>query len=325
MAINQLVGIFTTKMRLEFINAYMATAEPAPYEKYTTIVPSTARIENYSWMSPSPGIALYAGHRRYGKIDTIRYSVENKEFDSGFEVLLRDIQDDQIGGYEIKPKELAERAKKWPSKWVINTLSLAKTLNGFDGSPFVATTHNIGSYATNGNQLSYTSSGSSDGKTYKLIALYHGGLLKPMIWQARKQPEFMTTAGTPQSSEAKIVRYWIDMEGQAAFGYWWDAIWIDITNTPSVNDIHSMFALVEAQFRTFQLPIATPAEIPEYIHEQTVFSQENLTFAGSTGLGEALRQALQQDWAPQIIGSNMVATTNRFKGYANYVVSALLN
>src|SRR5262245_51263295 len=107
MPVDQKVGIFTDALRSEFINSYAGVIEPAPWEKWTTKVPSTARIEHYVWMTPSPGVALYAGHRRYGKLDAVRYSVENKEFDAAFDVLLRDIEDDQVGGYMMKPRELA--------------------------------------------------------------------------------------------------------------------------------------------------------------------------------------------------------------------------
>src|SRR6478752_8534808 len=103
MSINSKVDVFTTAMRTEFQIAFQATAEPAPWEKITQIIPSSARIEHYTWMSPTPGIAQYTGHRRYGKIDTVRYDVENKEFDASFEVLLRDIEDDQTAGYMRKP------------------------------------------------------------------------------------------------------------------------------------------------------------------------------------------------------------------------------
>lgn len=322
MSVDAKVTIFTNKMRTEFVTAYTATAEPAPWEDFTWVFPSGARIEHYNFMSPTPGLAKYAGHRRYGKIDVVYYRVENKEFDAAFEVLLRDVEDDTTSGYEIKPKELSQRAKLFPGRWVLKQLALGKTLNCYDGGAFIADSHAIG---TVDNLIAYTSTGSSDSATYKLIALHRGGPLKPLIWQSRKGPRFMTNAGESRSFEAKILRYWIDLEGECAFGYPWDVCWVDITNTPDVNDMHKIFAAVEKQFRTYQLPKSLASEDGEYIHEQTVFSSGNMTFAGSTGLSEVLRQALNEDWAPQTIGSNTVATTNRFKGYAKYVVSAFLN
>ena len=39
--------------------------------------------------------------------------------DSAFEVKLRDVEDDQVGGYKLKPAELAQRAKLFPGRWVM--------------------------------------------------------------------------------------------------------------------------------------------------------------------------------------------------------------
>lgn len=321
MAVNNKVDVFTTTMRTEFQVAYQATAEPAPWEKFTQAIPSSARIEHYTWMSPSPGLNLYAGHRRFGSIDTVRYSVENKEFDASFQVLRRDIEDDQTGGYMLKPKELAERAKKFPGRWVIKHLSNAEGRTCFDGTNMAANSHVIGT----GDNLLAKDCASNDGLTYNIAALFTGGTLKPLLWQNRKPPEFKTDAGSPTSDMAKIVHYWIDMEGEAAYGYWWDLVWVNVTDTPNVTEMHEIFSSIEAAFRTFTLPKSLASEDGEYIHEQVEFSASNLTLVASTGLAELLRQSLNQDWVPQSVASTVVPTTNRFKGWASYVVSAFMN
>lgn len=331
MSVNNKVDVFTTSMRTEFQIAFEETAVPAPWQAYTTEVPSSARIEHYTWMSPTPGIDQYAGYRRYGKIDAVRYSVENKEFDASFEVLLRDIEDDQTGGYALKPKELAIRAKKFPGRWVIKHLAAGESRLCFDGTAMFANSHDIG---TGDNLLAYNGA-VNDAATFNLAALYFGGPLKPLIYQNRKPPKFNTNAGTPQSEEAKICRYWIDMEGEAAYGYWWDAVWVNITDTPTVAEMHEIFSQIEVAFRGFQLPKSSNSEDGEYVHEQTAFSVENLHLVGSVGLSEVLRQALNNDFVPQTITggqggsgsgtSQTVAVSNRFKGWAGYTVSAFMN
>jgi phage major head subunit gpT-like protein len=312
---NTQVDIFTNSMRSEFLNSYTAVAEPAPYEKVTQRVNSTVRTEHFTWMSPTPGIGLYQGHRRYGVLDPIRYSVENKEFDAAFEVLLRDIEDDQTGGYALKPKELAMKAKMWPGRRVLKTLSLGTSTTCFDGSNFFANSHTIG---TGDNLLTYDAA-SNDSTTHKIVALYTGGLLKPLIWLDRKAPNFQTDSGTPESFKAKRVRYWIDLEGEAAFGYWWDAIHVTVTDTPTVAEVHSIFANIEAAFRSFRLPTSLSSDEQERPHEQVVFSASNLCMVHSTTLAEVMRQALNGDWVPQATAgaTSAVATTNRFRGFAD--------
>lgn len=321
MAVDQKVGIFTTRMRSEFLRAFKATAEPAPYERYTQVIPSDARIEHYTWMSPSPGLALYQGHRRYGKVEPIRYSVSNKEFDAAFSVLLRDVEDDQTGGYDLKPKELADRARLFPGRWVLKQLALGTTNLCFDGTAFFANSHTIGS---GDNLLTQTATGNSDGLTYKMVALHHGGALKPLIWQNRKPPKFRTNAGTPQSDEAKEIRYWIDMEGEGAYGYWWDAIHLTFTNLPNVADIHTALGSITTAFRGFTLPKSLTSEDGEYIHEQTQFSTENLTLVVAPAIERVVYQALNAEWIPVTIGATTVSNTNLYRGYAEVVATNFL-
>jgi phage major head subunit gpT-like protein len=307
-------------MRTEFQLAYEATAEPAPWEGFTTKVPSKARIEHYTWMTPSPGLQQYKGHRRYGKLDATKYSVENVEFDAAFQVKLRDIEDDQTGGYQLKPKELAERAKLFPGRAVIKQLALGTASPCFDGTNFFADSHTIG---VGDNNLTFDGA-ANDGLTYKLAALHTGGPLKPLLWQDRKPPKFEDNSGTQQSKEAKLVNYWIDLEGAAAYGYWWDAVFVAITDTPTVVEFHTILQNILNAFYTFQLPKALTSDDGEFIHEQRVFTESNLTLVGSVGLTEIATQALAQDWVPQTIGANTVAVTNRYKGKAKFIPSALM-
>ncbi len=319
MSLDTQIGIFTDVMRTEFNVAYQATAEPAPWEKFTQRIPSTARIEHYTWMSPSPGLAKYAGHRRFGKIDATRYSVENLEFDASFEVLMRDIKDDQTGGYNQKPKELAERAKKFPGRWVLKQLALGTSATlglCFDGTSFFANSHTIG---TGDNLLARTGSANSDGLTYNLAALFTGGPLKPLLWQERMGPDFQTDGGTPQAKLNKTVKYWIDFEAQAAYGYWWDSVLMQFTNLPNVTDFQLALADISTAFRGFQLPKSLTSEDGEYIHEQEVFSSKNMTLVGSAALERVAAGALNEDFVPVTVGGSTVAANNIYRGWADFV------
>lgn len=333
MAVDSKVSIFTNAMRSEFINAYETVADPAPFEKFTQIIPSDARIEHYAWMSPSPGMAQWRGHRRFGKINSIRYSVENKEFDSSFSVLLRDIEDEKVGGYKLKAAELSDRAKAFPGRWALKGVGTAGQTGTacFDGSNFYADSHNLGS---GDNNLTFDGGG-NDGVSHRLYAFHTGGRLKPILWQNRKPPKFMTDAGSDASSKRKQVDYWIDMEGEMAFGYWWDSVYVAITDTPTITEMHTIFANIENAFRGFTLPKALTSDDGEYPHEQTQFSSKNLCLVGTPKLGPILRQALNSEWVPvgtgvaaagamASVNSNNVGANNLFLGWADYMVSNLV-
>jgi phage major head subunit gpT-like protein len=317
------INVFTAAMRTEFLNAYeqVDPATPAPYEAFTAIIPSTARIENYAWLSPVPGIQQYKGHRRLGNIDAIKYTVTNLEFDASFEVLNRDVEDDQVGGYMMKPKDLARKAKLYPGRLALKTLAAGETTLCFDGTNFFATAHNIGSAPANGNLLTFDGA-ANDGATHKAILLIHDGPIKPLVYQDRKKAEFNTDAGTPGSKFSKKSRYWTDLEGAGAFGFWWDAIKVNITDTPTIPEAQTILANMANQLRGFKLPKATPSDDDERPHEQLVFGRDNATLVVSSQLGEIFRTVLNAENIVASAGGGIA--TNIYRGFANLVVTGFL-
>jgi len=334
MSLDNTVGALTARLRSEFWKAWEETAVAAPWEDYSSILPSTTRIENFINATPVPGMSEWFGHRNYGKIDSFLYQIRNKTFHNGFLASLEDLEDDQVGLLTSKPKELVIRAKKFPGRAVMKLMSQGTSTVAFDGANFFASSHNFGS---GNNSLTFTtadstSGSSTSGNTYKLVSLTYGdSMLKPMIWQNRSGPDFETNSGTPQSKESRQVRWWCDLRGAPAFGYWWNSVYTAISGLPTVAEMHSIYQQIESAYRTFQLPKTISTEDGEYVHEQTLFTQANHTMAGSTGIAEPLRQSLNQDWVPQTIGGGQgtnpqtVATMNNYKGFAKYVVSAFLN
>jgi phage major head subunit gpT-like protein len=322
------VSALTATLKSEFWKAWEETAKPAPWEPFTTIIPSTTRIENYINAVPVPGMTEWFGHRNYAKVDSFVYSIRNKTYHNGFMAALEDVEDDQVGFLMSKPKELAIRAKKFPGRAVLKLLSQGDSTPAFDGAYFFADSHNFG---TGDNKLTYTTADAGTASathlnTYKICALYHGdSFLKPLIWQMREAPDLQTNGGTPQSKESRQIRWWCDMRGAPAFGFWWNAIQMSVTGLPTVVEMHDIFSAIEGAFRLFTLPMTISTEDAERPHEQSLLSTENLTMVTSTGLGEVMRQALTQSWVPQGVSGTTVATTNNYVGWANHLISAFLN
>lgn len=307
------IDIFTAVLRTEFERGFNAVADPAPIDKALQIIPSTAREENYAWLSPVPAIDTYKGYRRYGKISEIKYKISNLEYDAAFEVLNRDIEDDQTGGYLRKAKDLSLKAKLFPGRRVLQNLATGKTTTCFDGSAFFADSHTIG---TGDNKIDGTAA-ASDSVVHNMVVMHVGGSVKPLLWQNRKGPKFMTDAGSPEALKSKTSKYWIDMEGAAGFGYWWDAVLVEYANTPTVAEIQTTLGAVEAQFRSFYIPINIPSDTPEYVHEQTEFSEKSILTVCSPKLFHILRQALTL--------SLINNTENVYKGWSQLMPTNFLN
>jgi len=329
------INVFTAAMRTEFLKNMQAAAAPARVDEFVQIVPSTARIENYAWMTPAPGISEYVGHRRAGQIGQIKYSVFNKEYDATVTVQLRDVDDDQVGGYMLRVKDIAEKAKIFWGRLALKTLAAGKTTTCFDGTNFFLTTaHTLGgskntpppTFGGGNNFLTFTSSFSADSLVHRFAMLVHSGSLKPLLYQDRKPAKFETDAGTPQSQKAKKADYWVDLEGAGAYGYWWDACLCEITNTPGLVDLFSCIDAVKHQFRGFTLPQALSTDDPERVHEQTEFTPATVTIVCSTGLEQLFNHALNEDRVGvSVAGSTAGITSNIYYKSAGLVTSGFMD
>lgn len=334
------VTALTASLRSEFWKAWNQVAKPAPWEEVTTILPSTTRFENYLNANPVPGFQLWQGSRNYAQLSTFVFQVQNFTFHDDFFATLEDVEDDQTGLLMQQPKFLSEKAKLFPGRLVDKLLgrALGATIAGvgpqigltvaFDGSPFFfnRTVSTANAFGVGNNLINYTSTGSADGLTYNLAALYYASpVLKPLVWQHRSGPDFETNSGAPESKENRQIRWWVDLRGAPFFGYWFNAVGVNITNTPNVADMHAIYSAINAAYRTFKYPVVISTEDGEYVHEQTVFDQSNLCLVASTYLSEQIRQSVMKDLVPQNVGNNTVAVENTFKGYAKWYVSRYLD
>lgn len=311
------INLFTAAMRSEFLNAMAVVGEPAPIDIVTTEIKSTARLENYAWMSPSPGISRYVGHRRLANLSSIKYTLENLEYDGSFSVKLRDLDDDQVGGYKLRMRELVQKAgAPFRTRELLRLMANGQTTLCFDNSNFYAMSHNLGGYESNaanfgisgvtgGGNLLTVDPAASDGITHCMTVSVVNSMLNPFIYQNRKPPEFNTDAGTPASKKAKKADYWIDLEAGFGFGYWWDSVMVKFTDTPTVVEfINGLDAAYQALMR-FSLPKSLSTDPYEYPHEQLQPNAKNLAVTCSVGLQTIASKALNDTY----YGVTTAATT----------------
>lgn len=303
---------FTVSMRTEFLNTYYLD-EPDPIAQIYQVLPSNTKIENYSWMSAAPGFREFTGARLFAKIDHSKYTVINQKFTGEFMVLLEDLEDDQVGGYPAKSKELAENARAFPSEEVLRGLATAKTAIGFDGTAIAADTHSFGS----GDNLMAFTAASGDAVNHVLVFLVKKRAIKPIFWQNRSMKGLMTNAGESRSEEEGFVKYWADLRGAVGFGYWYDLIWTDVTNTPSLTELQTIFGNAEARFREFQRPKGQEGEDIRYMHQNIDFTSDSLAIVNSTKISHLVRTVLNE--------SMISNSTNAYKGWAQHINSAYLN
>ena len=307
------IDIFTQAMNSAFVNAYDAIAEPAPIDVAITEVGSKGRIENYPWMYPPPLLHAWKGYRQYAKLGETNYRVPNVTYTAEFECPKEDLDDDQVGGLKLQAAAMARGAKEWKGIQCLNTLAAGQTTTCFDGTNFFASSHTIGT----GNNI-VTGTGTGSAVTHAAVFLVVANkMVKPLLWQQREGPDFRTDIGEVIHSQTRMAHWWADLRGAAAFGFWWDAVLVKWTATPSVTEVQTTIGDVNARFRGFTYPKSLPTDVSQYPHGQTKFTDKTLVVVCSTLIDHLVRQALTLS----LIGS----TENPYKGFAEQITSGYLD
>lgn len=318
-AINDKVTIFTAAMRTEFMDAYEALRSGlkiTPWSGFVQRINSTARIEHYPWMSPPPRLKRWYGRRNYTRPDVSKQKVENLEYSAEEMVLLRDIEDDQTGGYGSRMKMIAQDIVDFPGREAIKLLRDNGTC--FDGTNFFADSHTVG---TGDNNLVFDCA-SNDATTHYVFSLLKTPGLKPIIWQDRKDKGLKDNAGTPQSEEEKQVKFWYDYEGAAAFGFWWTGVKTTVTDTPSVNEVETILKNIELAFRGFKLDKAAADDDEWYPNEQLKFDASSIVHVVNPSLENLFRAVLESETIQA--GTAGGTKTNLYRGHGELLVSAVL-
>lgn len=284
------VTSFTAAARSEFMAGLIAAEEkvmPAAYEPFVTSMPSTTRVETHTYMSSLPRLREFNGYVPFARLASSTYTVANKEFRTGITVRKIDLDDNQDGGYLKKINSIPQTVQRDVGYGILDHLVAGTSNTCFDGSAFFASSHTIGS----GDNLdTANSAGSSDGATHYMIGLVlTNPSVKPVIFQDRESPtSLLTDADTPQAAKLKNFDYWVDVRYGLAYGYWWDAYHLTITDTPSLEDCVSHLDQMVNGLRTFTLPKGDDADTALYVHEGWVPDASNFYVLCNMKLGQKL-------------------------------------
>ena len=316
---------FTSQLRQNYLKAQLdlyASASP-PWESFTTTLPSDSRIENYIFASAPSFMRPYLGFREFDKLDSFSYPVPNSDFHDGFSVLKNDVDDDKIGLYALNSEMIVRNAQNFKGFQLYKTLKGGETANGIDGTPYFGATHAAGTSAAGGNVLNYTAA-SADGATYRMIFLCKDATagIKPLLLQVRQEAtSLQTDAGEISAQKNKKYDYWVDARYGFAFGWWWDALLVKITNTPSATEVQDIFAKATVRLRSFRLPTGSPSDPQRGVHEGLVFGTAGVTVLASTGLEPLLRTVLNSE----VIVQAGAPVSNIYRGYADLISTAQLD
>lgn len=183
------------------------------WSSVATLVPSTAKTENYGWLGQMPRLREWVGDRLVKSIAASGYAITNKKFESTIGVPREDIEDDGYGVFASLFSEMGYAAATHPDELVFSLLAAGFTTNCYDGQYFFDVDHPVGSGVV---------SNHGGGSSTPWFLLDTSRPLKPLIFQKRR--EYALNALTDPKDEGVFMRdeyrYGVDARCNVGFGFW---------------------------------------------------------------------------------------------------------
>lgn len=126
-----------------FQNAFEAAKSEAI--ELATVVKSSDLSEKYAWLGSFPNMREWIGDRAVKELSEFTYSIDNKSYEATVRVPVKAIEYDKYGTYKPAIETMAINAKKFPSQLVAKALLEGESALCYDGKPFFATNHTMGS------------------------------------------------------------------------------------------------------------------------------------------------------------------------------------
>jgi phage major head subunit gpT-like protein len=153
-----------------------------------TEVTSGTKLEEYDWLDDLPGIREWIGDRKIRKPALNTYVLKNQDWEGTLEVDRNDVEDDNVGAYNIKIDLLADGANRHPDELCFGVLNSGFDNVCFDGQPYFDDEHPI--IGADGKETTFANTDGGDGP--KWFVVNSGAPLLPVIFQNRKSYNFVS-------------------------------------------------------------------------------------------------------------------------------------
>ena len=198
---------------------------PSQYTKIATVVKSSTASNTYAWLGQMPKLVEWIGKRAITAIQTHGYSIVNKSFANGVEILRTDVEDDNEGVYSPLIEELGRSAGEQPDELVFGALKAGFSTPCYDGQYFFDTDHPVGANVDGTSPVSVsniTDDGTGVTEENAWYLLDTSRALKPIIFQERKAPTpaQMTDANAQKVFEEDVYTYGVDSRCNVGYGFW---------------------------------------------------------------------------------------------------------
>lgn len=187
-----------------------------------TTVPSSTKTNEYSWLGELPGMREWIGDRQVQQLKGHGYSIDNKDFEHTIEVKRTDIEDDNIGQYNMMFTAQGRAAGAHPEQLVWGALANGHQSLCYDGQNFFDTDHPV--LAADGSTTTVSNSLAGGGTPWFLID--DAQAVKPIIFQERQKMRFVAQDNpeNPEVFNRNVFKYGVDYRANVGYGFWQFAV-----------------------------------------------------------------------------------------------------
>ena len=194
------------------------------YTSVATVINSSTASNTYGWMGQWPEFREWVGDRVLLAMKSHGYQIVNKKYESTISVMRDEIEDDNLGVYAPRFQEMGRATAVFPDQMVFQMLRAGETANCYDGTPFFGANHPVNA-KVDGSGTDKKVANLLVDKNYKGDTWYlmdTSRVLKPLIYQQRKNPQFVSM--TAAQDEAVFMRdeyrYGVDLRCNVGFAFW---------------------------------------------------------------------------------------------------------
>jgi len=139
----ELLKTISTGFEATFQETYNSTS--MELEELATLVPSDDLQETYPFLGNLPNMRKWVGARQHQELTSHKFTIVNDSYEATVPVPAKYIKYDKAKLFASQIKTMAQNAKKFPNQLIADLINSGKTNLCYDGKPFFATDHEMGS------------------------------------------------------------------------------------------------------------------------------------------------------------------------------------
>jgi phage major head subunit gpT-like protein len=207
-------------LRVAFQTTFQEAFDAVASRRARIVEPVASSTESnvYGWLGEIPGMREWIGPRVVHGLLEHDYRLKNRDFEMTVGVLRNAIEDDNLNIYAPRFRAMGRAAAEWQERLAWNALMAGFAAECYDGQPYFDTAHPV--IAANGAVQPVSNVQAGAGPAWYLMAT--AGVVKPLIEQTRKAPEFVAKDKLDDDNVFynKQFVYGTDARGETGYGFW---------------------------------------------------------------------------------------------------------